>query len=387
MAAKKKSVRRFEFNDEKSSKFWEISTSGKGFTVRFGKIGSNGQTQSKEFADVDAAGKQVQYLINEKLGKGYCEITKDLAPTDSVAKISPSKKTAAKPVASNDGVVIAGKQTLGSQPLPPDLIYLRDWATEISQTPEGSCDPDYFESLLEGINGARLGSPIKWKEVGLREADRLGTLLYGPHFCSKKHPWPNVGGKPMLPWLQLNLNECREKFELPEALPDGLLQVFMPQGEVMGKNACIRVIEPSDYIDAEATPFPMLSTGEYSTHDWTSSQCVIKQAVDFGDPRIYFGTGIDSIKKILRNKNIKKATELSKYDAARLGVLANNMDKLASKFSTNLMGSFYPIQYRLIEVKGEPLLCISEEDWGYGNAQIFFKVQRGKANFFIDWSC
>jgi predicted DNA-binding WGR domain protein len=65
--------RYFEFIEGNSSKFWEIAQSDKTVTVRFGRIGTNGQTQTKEFADADAATKHVEKLIKEKTGKGYKE--------------------------------------------------------------------------------------------------------------------------------------------------------------------------------------------------------------------------------------------------------------------------------------------------------------------------
>ncbi len=65
--------RYFEFVDDKSSKFWEIAQNGTDVTVRFGKIGTNGQTQTKSFADADAATKHAEKLVEEKTGKGYKE--------------------------------------------------------------------------------------------------------------------------------------------------------------------------------------------------------------------------------------------------------------------------------------------------------------------------
>ncbi len=65
--------RYFEFVDGKSSKFWEIAQNGTDVTVRFGKIGTNGQTQTKSFADADAATKHAEKLVEEKTGKGYQE--------------------------------------------------------------------------------------------------------------------------------------------------------------------------------------------------------------------------------------------------------------------------------------------------------------------------
>ncbi len=65
--------RYFEFVEGSSAKFWEISQSGKDVTVRFGKIGTNGQTQTKTLADAAAATKHAEKLVKEKTGKGYKE--------------------------------------------------------------------------------------------------------------------------------------------------------------------------------------------------------------------------------------------------------------------------------------------------------------------------
>ncbi len=56
-----------------SSKFWEGQAEGASLTVRFGKIGTDGQTKTKTFASAAAADKELQKLIKEKLGKGYVE--------------------------------------------------------------------------------------------------------------------------------------------------------------------------------------------------------------------------------------------------------------------------------------------------------------------------
>jgi DNA ligase 1 len=66
-------MRHFEFVEGSSNKFWEISVAGKEVTVRFGRIGSQGQTKTKEFADDDAAKAHAEKLIEEKTGKGYVE--------------------------------------------------------------------------------------------------------------------------------------------------------------------------------------------------------------------------------------------------------------------------------------------------------------------------
>lgn len=66
-------TRRFTFADGKSDKFWEVTVAGKTVTVRYGRTGTNGQTNDKEFSSADAAVAHVDKLIAEKLGKGYRE--------------------------------------------------------------------------------------------------------------------------------------------------------------------------------------------------------------------------------------------------------------------------------------------------------------------------
>ena len=66
-------TRHLEFKDEKSSKFWDITQAVDSVTVRYGKTGTTGQSQTKAFADAAEASKHAQKLIAEKLGKGYVE--------------------------------------------------------------------------------------------------------------------------------------------------------------------------------------------------------------------------------------------------------------------------------------------------------------------------
>jgi DNA ligase-1 len=67
------SARYFEFVGGSSRKFWEIGISGNDVTVRFGRIGSAGQTRVKTFADASAAAEHCAVLIAEKTRDGYEE--------------------------------------------------------------------------------------------------------------------------------------------------------------------------------------------------------------------------------------------------------------------------------------------------------------------------
>ena len=65
--------RYFTFEDEKSSKFWMIETDGICFTVRYGRIGSEGKESIKNFATKEIREKESEKLIAEKIKKGYVE--------------------------------------------------------------------------------------------------------------------------------------------------------------------------------------------------------------------------------------------------------------------------------------------------------------------------
>lgn len=67
------SKRYFEFHDGKSDKFWEISSQELDVTVRFGRTGTAGQTQTKTLASTAEVAKHMAKLIDEKTKKGYVE--------------------------------------------------------------------------------------------------------------------------------------------------------------------------------------------------------------------------------------------------------------------------------------------------------------------------
>ncbi|MCY1078046.1 WGR and DUF4132 domain-containing protein [Archangium lansingense] len=67
-------MRRFEFVEGSAKKFWEIELQGTEFTVRWGRIGTDGQTQQKSFASTSKAQAEHDKLIAEKQKKGYSEV-------------------------------------------------------------------------------------------------------------------------------------------------------------------------------------------------------------------------------------------------------------------------------------------------------------------------
>ncbi|EMO52053.1 WGR domain-containing protein [Leptospira noguchii] len=61
------------FQDNQSDKFWNIETSGNTFTVTYGKSGTPGQSQTKNFDSEEKCIQEATKLLTEKLKKGYIE--------------------------------------------------------------------------------------------------------------------------------------------------------------------------------------------------------------------------------------------------------------------------------------------------------------------------
>jgi predicted DNA-binding WGR domain protein len=58
---------------EAAAKFWEVAVDESKLTVRFGKIGTNGQLKEKDLGSSEAANSEAEKLITEKTKKGYVE--------------------------------------------------------------------------------------------------------------------------------------------------------------------------------------------------------------------------------------------------------------------------------------------------------------------------
>lgn len=66
--------RAFVYKDEKSDKFWWINYEGNDFVVNYGKNGTNGKYEIKEFDSEEKCVKQALKIISQKIKKGYKEV-------------------------------------------------------------------------------------------------------------------------------------------------------------------------------------------------------------------------------------------------------------------------------------------------------------------------
>lgn len=65
-----KDSRSLVFSEGTSNKFWKIELDGASHTVTFGRVGTAGQRQVKDFNDDAAARKSFDKLVAEKVKKG-----------------------------------------------------------------------------------------------------------------------------------------------------------------------------------------------------------------------------------------------------------------------------------------------------------------------------
>jgi predicted DNA-binding WGR domain protein len=68
-------MRRFEFVEGTSSKFWIPELRGNTFIVTYGRIGTAGQRKEKAFPDEASARREYERKVAEKLREGYREVS------------------------------------------------------------------------------------------------------------------------------------------------------------------------------------------------------------------------------------------------------------------------------------------------------------------------
>lgn len=91
------SPRMFEKKEGTSDKFWEISLDGGSHTVRYGRVGTDGQSKTKDFDTEDKARKSYEKLIGQKTGKGYAEVTGNADSRQEKAKASQAQAKEREP--------------------------------------------------------------------------------------------------------------------------------------------------------------------------------------------------------------------------------------------------------------------------------------------------
>ncbi len=182
-------MRRFEFVEGSSSKFWEVEVAGAALSVRYGRIGTHGQTQVKTFASSAKAQAEHDKLIREKTGKGYVEVgVGSTAPAPAVPSLlgnkSPSEAIA---------------------PVVPSLLGTSSPSNAIAKAAEQAplYDSETEAKTAEQVppsphTGAAGNAPIP-------EPQPPGRFLWTPHWRKLLPAWR---GEPVAPLPPLSLADA-----------------------------------------------------------------------------------------------------------------------------------------------------------------------------------
>ncbi|MER5338434.1 DUF4132 domain-containing protein [Micromonospora sp. NPDC002717] len=116
-----------------SAKFWQVSQDGAELSIRFGRLGSTGQAQVKEFDTAEAATAAMRKLVAEKLRKGYTEGTVTAVPAPAVGQ--PTATAAARPAPVPDQETRA--QAMPSAELPDATTHDTQEPAHLQPAPAG----------------------------------------------------------------------------------------------------------------------------------------------------------------------------------------------------------------------------------------------------------
>ncbi|EHR8838467.1 WGR domain-containing protein, partial [Escherichia coli] len=103
-------MKSFIYQDDKSHKFWAVEQQGNELHISWGKVGTNGQSQVKSFADAATAEKAELKLIAEKTKKGYVEDASANVHIPPVTNTTPEVK--ASPESKNQRLWLADDATI-----------------------------------------------------------------------------------------------------------------------------------------------------------------------------------------------------------------------------------------------------------------------------------
>ena len=176
-------MRRFEFSDSTSNKFWEVDVKGETLNVTFGKIGTKGQSKPKDFATPEKANTEMEKLIKEKTGKGYVEVGGKV-----VKKAKPAAKPAIKPAvkpaaaknnnAANSGEELSKAEKKAKAEKVLAMFAKGQWQMAHDVLEAAKKEVWLFEQLLEGCK-IENGEAIPSNEINklFKKANRNHPVL------------------------------------------------------------------------------------------------------------------------------------------------------------------------------------------------------------------
>ena len=386
------SIQYFKLVDEKSSKFWEISIGEARVSVRYGKIGTTGQSQTKEFATGAAAALHANKLVAEKLVKGYLKSKAVTAsgdkapqPVDQEPKAAAEASKRPKKAQPEIAVKVARSEIVKKQ-----IQMATALQKEILDDAQ-ALFPDEFKAdqghsdircFAAQIQLSAESFDVTFQPCNPQTVDRTASMLSGPFFTSKKFPIPTVNKEMLYPIVQIDLQIASAL--ISEPLGDGLLQLWY---DINADEGIVRVIPRSELTVDKETGFEFVPAKNFDGFPlpvcWGSDpneETVLVMSK-------YKSTGISTQAEY---------PEIYLNDADEEYEVPKSLFKLVKKFNhiapdksssaVHMFGTFSPIQYSAADVACKCLFHIAG-DWGSsGNAQVFYKIdKKGGVSFqFLD---
>jgi cell wall assembly regulator SMI1/predicted DNA-binding WGR domain protein len=151
-------MRRFEFKEGSSNKFWEVAIAGNTLTVRFGRVGTAGQEKEKKLANAALAQKEQDKLVAEKVAKGYKEVGAAKA-AKKVGAVDVEEPRVAATSGRKDAKRAAASKKSGDIAMADLLARAEKWLAEKR--------PDYHKQLVRGASAEELDALEKKFQIKL----------------------------------------------------------------------------------------------------------------------------------------------------------------------------------------------------------------------------
>jgi parallel beta-helix repeat protein len=90
-------MRRLEYQEGSSHKFWEVQVDGTDVTTRWGRVGTKGQSKTKSHADSESAQRDADKQAKKKQAKGYVEIASEAPPLPAPVSLPPPGSPVGEP--------------------------------------------------------------------------------------------------------------------------------------------------------------------------------------------------------------------------------------------------------------------------------------------------
>ncbi|MBN1207125.1 MAG: WGR domain-containing protein [Myxococcaceae bacterium] len=236
-------MRRFEFVEGSSSKFWSPEVQGNTFIVIYGRIGTPGQRKEKAFPDEASARREYEKKVAEKLREGYREVSAEgeaPAPAPAPKEKGPAPRPelprrvrAVKPTAERVAAAAQALSTLEA------WLPKRSWRVALQARRArralrrlGGIDPathaslgPVFESLM-----ARVVAPPGERRLPLRLAMMLLAELDAAAFVRAGEQWKRApAGAPAAAGATAVAREAEALGEPELALRMGVLLAERPE--------------------------------------------------------------------------------------------------------------------------------------------------------------